>query len=416
MFTVLERSFDSKQSQKSKLNFLEASYANSDYFGQADFTPKVVATKVKSLLQSQKTSPAHRKQKFKALFHKANCIPSLSNRLVVCGDFNAPNQAWGYGRTLVKGRDLLQDTTNLGLTLITGPADPTRIGNSVTRDTTPDLKFVRSGGGVNADTGDFGWRNTGHELGSNHYIVEIAVPYDALLLLDCYLSTFPASIVQTDAIFWTRSIIHLLAPDEGALKCLLVCMKEFARFMGSVQDALEKTLLRLLVTWNSQLVQELVCECVALLPCCRRLGSSSNKVMSSSEAWSHQLGRLMATVHTALDSLFQDLHVGLACTSHCWFRIKMYLSLCTESSVLTFQSSSGATAQANIVAAILPSIQHEAVQLLSQLICSCRQLLIPEAANIVGLIEEVCLRTTQDLSNDTRYALAGTMCLILRMG
>lgn len=380
MFTVLERSFDSKQSQKSKLNFLEASYANSDYFGQADFTPKVVATKVKSLLQSQKTS------------------------------------------------------------------------------------------------------------------------YDALLLLDCYLSTFPASIVQTDAIFWTRSIIHLLAgkrprgaqragwrllcrllpvlseelnrdavglipvllerllahlslpteqePDEGALKCLLVCMKEFSRFMGSVQDALEKTLLRLLVTWNSQLVQELVCECVALLPCCRRLGSSSNKVMSSSEAWSHQLGRLMATVHTALDSLFQDLHVdkrrprtdkavplevpSSPDESHqasllCWRRtmsLMRTINLMLVGSgmhqplLVPYQDvlelvhrvlgahlpvkSSGATAQANIVAAILPSIQHEAVQLLSQLICSCRQLLIPEAANIVGLIEEVCLRTTQDLSNDTR--------------
>lgn len=105
-----------------------------------------------------------------------NRIAGPSNRLAVCGDFNAPNQAWGYSRTLVKGRDLLQDATDLGLTLITDPADPTRIGNSVTRDTTPDLAFVRSGGSDNAETGDFGWRNTGHELGSDHYIVEIAVP------------------------------------------------------------------------------------------------------------------------------------------------------------------------------------------------------------------------------------------------
>lgn len=379
MFTVLERSFDSKQSPKSKLNFLEASHANSDFFGQADFTPKVVATKVKSLLQSQKTS------------------------------------------------------------------------------------------------------------------------YDALLLLDCYLSTFPAGIVQTDALFWTRSIIHLLAgkrpqgaqragwrllcrllpllseqlnrdaaglmpvllerllahlsspterePDEGALRCLLVCMKEYGRLMGSVQDALEKTLLRLLVTWNSQLVQELVCECVALLPCCRRAGTGGTKGMASSEAWSHQLGRLMATVHTALDSLFQDLHVDKGRPradkavplevpsspeeSHqasllCWRRTMslmrtinlMLMGSSVHQPVLVpFEDvlelvyrvlgahlpvkSSGATAQASLVAAILPSIQHEAVQLLSQLICSCRQLLIPEAVNIVGLIEEVCLRTTQDLSNDT---------------
>uniref|UniRef100_A0A224YYD6 Proline-glutamic acid-and leucine-rich protein 1 n=1 Tax=Rhipicephalus zambeziensis TaxID=60191 RepID=A0A224YYD6_9ACAR len=380
MFTVLERSFDSKQSPKSKLNFLEASQANSDYFGQADFTPKVVATKVKSLLQSQKTS------------------------------------------------------------------------------------------------------------------------YDALLLLDCYLSTFPVGIVQADALFWTRSIIHLLAgkrprgaqragwrllcrllpllseqlnrdaaglmpvllerllahlsspterePDEGALRCLLVCMKEYGRLMSSVQDALEKTLLRLLVTWNSQLVQELVCECVALLPCCRRAGGGGNKGVAASEAWSQQLGRLMATVHTALDSLFQDLHIDKGRPqadkavplevpsspeeSHqasllCWRRtmslmrtINLMLvgSSMHQPVLVPFEDvlelvyrvlgahlpvkSSGATAQANLVAAILPSIQHEAVQLLSQLICSCRQLLMPEAVNIVGLIEEVCLRTTQDLSNDTR--------------
>lgn len=380
MFTVLERSFDSKQSPKSKLNFLEASQANSDYFGQADFTPKVVATKVKSLLQSQKTS------------------------------------------------------------------------------------------------------------------------YDALLLLDCYLSTFPVGIVQADALSWTRSIIHLLAgkrprgaqragwrllcrllpllseqmnrdaaglmpvllerllahlsspteqePDEGALRCLLVCMKEYGRLMSSVQDALEKTLLRLLVTWNSQLVQELVCECVALLPCCRRAGGGGNKGAVASEAWSQQLGRLMATVHTALDSLFQDLHIdkGRPRTdkavplevpsspeeSHqasllCWRRtmsLMRTISLMLVGSsmhqpvLVPFEDvlelvyrvlgahlpvkSSGATAQANVVAAILPSIQHEAVQLLSQLICSCKQLLMPEAVNIVGLIEEVCLRTTQDLSNDTR--------------
>uniref|UniRef100_L7LW93 Putative proline glutamate and leucine rich protein 1 n=1 Tax=Rhipicephalus pulchellus TaxID=72859 RepID=L7LW93_RHIPC len=380
MFTVLERSFDSKQSPKSKLNFLEASQANTDYFGQADFTPKVVATKVKSLLQSQKTS------------------------------------------------------------------------------------------------------------------------YDALLLLDCYLSTFPVGIVQADALFWTRSIIHLLAgkrprgaqragwrllcrllpllseqmnrdaaglmpvllerllahlssplerePDEGALRCLLVCMKEYGRLMSSVQDALEKTLLRLLVTWNSQLVQELVCECVALLPCCRRAGGGGNKGAAASEAWSQQLGRLMATVHTALDSLFQDLHIDKGRPradkavplevpsspeeSHqasllCWRRtmsLMRTISLMLVGSsmhqpvLVPFEDvlelvyrvlgahlpvkSSGATAQANLVAAILPSIQHEAVQLLSQLICSCRQLLMPEAANIIGLIEEVCLRTTQDLSNDTR--------------
>nr|XP_050042883.1 uncharacterized protein LOC126540140 [Dermacentor andersoni] len=119
------------------------------------------------------SSPSHGKQKFKALLHKACKVAGPDNRLVICGDFNAPNQAWGYPKTLAKGRDLMQDATDLGLNLMTDPAYPTRIGNSITRDKTPDLTFIRSNGG---GMEDFEWRNTGHELGSDHYIVEVVVP------------------------------------------------------------------------------------------------------------------------------------------------------------------------------------------------------------------------------------------------
>ncbi|XP_077550626.1 uncharacterized protein LOC144163745 [Haemaphysalis longicornis] len=115
------------------------------------------------------SSSSHGKQKFKALLHKASKIAGPDNRLIICGDFNAQNQAWGYQRTLAKGRDLLQDSTDLGLNLITDPTQPTRTGNSVTRDTTPDLTFVRKG---KNDRADFEWRNTGNNLGSDHYIVE----------------------------------------------------------------------------------------------------------------------------------------------------------------------------------------------------------------------------------------------------
>ncbi|KAG0443022.1 hypothetical protein HPB47_015372 [Ixodes persulcatus] len=55
-----------------------------------------------------------------------------------------------------------------GLSLITDPAYPTRTGSSVTRDTTPDLTFFRGIG----RTGAVGWRNTGQDLGSDHFIVE----------------------------------------------------------------------------------------------------------------------------------------------------------------------------------------------------------------------------------------------------
>ncbi|XP_072142945.1 uncharacterized protein [Dermacentor andersoni] len=116
------------------------------------------------------SSPSHWKQKFKTLLHRASTVAG-THRLVACGDFNAAHPAWGYNKQLAKGRDLFQDTLDLGFTLITDPTDPTRIGNSVSRDTTPDLTFVK-----NDEKGNISWRNTGSELGSDHYIVEVIIP------------------------------------------------------------------------------------------------------------------------------------------------------------------------------------------------------------------------------------------------
>ncbi|XP_065283174.1 uncharacterized protein [Dermacentor albipictus] len=113
---------------------------------------------------------SHGQQKFKALFHKASSVAG-SNTLIVCGDFNAPSQDWGYHSTTVNGRELMQDATDVGLNLITDLAFPTRIGTSVTRDTTPDLTFVKTDGGSR----EAKWRNTGQELGSDHYMVEVVV-------------------------------------------------------------------------------------------------------------------------------------------------------------------------------------------------------------------------------------------------
>lgn len=76
----------------------------------------------------------------------------------------------GYGRTTVKGRQLLEDATNAGFTLLTNPKTPTRIGTSITRDSNPDLSFVRGAGGLVT------WRNTGLNLGSDHYIIEMILP------------------------------------------------------------------------------------------------------------------------------------------------------------------------------------------------------------------------------------------------
>ncbi|XP_077492029.1 uncharacterized protein LOC144102713 [Amblyomma americanum] len=116
------------------------------------------------------SSPLHKEQKFKTLLHIASTVAG-NHRLVACGDFNAAHRAWGYNKQLAKGRDLFQDTIDLGFTLITDPTDPTRIGNSVSRDTTPDLTFVK-----NDEKGSISWHNTGCELGSDHYIVEVIIP------------------------------------------------------------------------------------------------------------------------------------------------------------------------------------------------------------------------------------------------
>lgn len=116
------------------------------------------------------SNPSQRKQKFKTLLRKA-CAVAGSHTLLACGDFNAMHPAWGYSKHTAKGRDLLQDATDLDFTLITDPAHPTRLGNSVSRDTTPDLTFVK-----NDEKGTTTWCNTGDDLGSDHAIVEVIIP------------------------------------------------------------------------------------------------------------------------------------------------------------------------------------------------------------------------------------------------
>ncbi|XP_077548070.1 uncharacterized protein LOC144160777 [Haemaphysalis longicornis] len=58
----------------------------------------------------------------------------------------------------------------LDFALITDAAHPTRLGNSATRDTTPDLTFFR-----NTGTATVTWSNTMVDMGSDHAIVEIHI-------------------------------------------------------------------------------------------------------------------------------------------------------------------------------------------------------------------------------------------------
>ncbi|KAH7977027.1 hypothetical protein HPB52_023209 [Rhipicephalus sanguineus] len=64
---------------------------------------------------------------------------ALNAPLVIVGGFNARHSSWGYPQEDIKGRKLYDLMALEGITLLTEPAYPTRTGNSVSRDTCPDL-------------------------------------------------------------------------------------------------------------------------------------------------------------------------------------------------------------------------------------------------------------------------------------
>ncbi|XP_075526595.1 uncharacterized protein LOC142558334 [Dermacentor variabilis] len=103
-------------------------------------------------------SPRDNRQTFYSLTTKASS-KARETPLVMAGDFNAPHEAWGYVRSIPKGCRLLQAATDSSLELITDPHYPTRMGNSVSRDTTPDLAFVKNAPGAE-------WHNLQEDLGT----------------------------------------------------------------------------------------------------------------------------------------------------------------------------------------------------------------------------------------------------------
>ncbi|KAH7935090.1 hypothetical protein HPB52_003694 [Rhipicephalus sanguineus] len=104
---------------------------------------------------------------FAHLFHRA--LPTAARQpLVIVGDFNAPSPHWGYHYEKARRRELKELISSLSLTLLTDPAQPTRYGNSVTRDTCPDLSLTRY-------IRDVTWENLGETLGSDHFMIRICL-------------------------------------------------------------------------------------------------------------------------------------------------------------------------------------------------------------------------------------------------
>lgn len=112
-------------------------------------------------------SPKYGRQRFGKLFRE--CVRWAGDGgLVVAGDFNARHEEFGYVDNTAKGRNLLRDSEDVGLILVSDSRHPTLMAKTaVQRETMPDLAFVR---GVDVE-----WRNTGMDLGSDHRVVEVLV-------------------------------------------------------------------------------------------------------------------------------------------------------------------------------------------------------------------------------------------------
>lgn len=90
--------------------------------------------------------------------------------LLIGGDLNSQHTDWGYKTTTHRGRRLWLLMQNLQLSVHNNFQTPTRIGNSVSMDTSPDLVLSRSLRTVT-------WTRTQHTLGSDHYIIQVTVPF-----------------------------------------------------------------------------------------------------------------------------------------------------------------------------------------------------------------------------------------------
>lgn len=89
--------------------------------------------------------------------------------LLVLGEFNALHPMWGYKVASKRGKALVQAMGKHELYLINESGIPTRMGNSVTNDTTPNLTW--SSGPLETR-----WKCDHADLGSDNKITKIDVP------------------------------------------------------------------------------------------------------------------------------------------------------------------------------------------------------------------------------------------------
>lgn len=145
-----------------------------DHYDQTDINHQIIDVfpqkrgKVRTKILNIYSPPKNRNDDFGPLLNEAVRAVGTRDQLVVVGDFNAPSTAWGYVRDSPKGVLLENTTSKLGFTLITLPTAPTRLGNSISRDTYPDLTFTFN---IKNAT----WSNLDENLGSDHYILSTSI-------------------------------------------------------------------------------------------------------------------------------------------------------------------------------------------------------------------------------------------------
>lgn len=88
--------------------------------------------------------------------------------LLVLGNFNAHHSAWGYPKCEKKGTKIWETAQELGFTLLNDADRPTRVGNSVSRNTSSNLEFAKN-------TDQPKWENLELNVGSDHYIISTEV-------------------------------------------------------------------------------------------------------------------------------------------------------------------------------------------------------------------------------------------------
>ncbi|KAH7958266.1 hypothetical protein HPB49_000367 [Dermacentor silvarum] len=137
---------------------------------------------------------------FAELFYRA-LQAAARQPLVVVGDINAPSPHWGYHYEKARGRKLKELIPTLGFTLLNDPAHPTRLGNSVTRDTCPDLLLTRNIRHVT-------WENLEDTLDSDNFLLRIAFPTQKMRQI-----RGPARIMDWSA-FRTTPFPLLPAPQD----------------------------------------------------------------------------------------------------------------------------------------------------------------------------------------------------------